>query len=870
MKLEEYGDEILIKIKNIQASTLWGYNAGIRTHYEQTDAALCESLFLDFLMTKGFKVWKGKSSRDIIGINFDFGTRSYEEELKHVSKMEDGDRKTELLEKIEANKDKYVKYSKDELRTLYYVNGVDVKYKEETIHYKMLYRTPSKAKVGNCMFIREELYNAAYDWMTMGLGAKLPEHGAKIVEMSAYAPLSTSTIVGKFHLPVENVLILEDQESVFRTLAKVVRAVPSQDGKMKCVVDDEETDVTNVLWDGMALIESDVLPDWCNGMALLRNHFFKACAFKTRIQDFFRDWYGEDYDPNYEVFDIFGYSHKLMDIKVITTDNAIKWKKFRDLMGDTMAEAYDYWVERLKADGEVWGIVKTDHPSKLDDVQQMSYQMVNTLPCDTNDIFELADNSVRYVESMKNDEDVFVAYLQRNATMVNHYQMMCDLYAWNPEFAKSRWWRREKRKIISDYVKFLKTGKITVNADNLTVCGNPYALLMYTVGGNWQNDPTLNYEEGVTQCYTTRFDDGEYLCGIRNPHNSSNNIVYLHNRHSSIMKKYFDFSENIIAVNCIETDIQSRANGMDFDSDFMYVTNNGVMVRSAEIAYRDFPTIVNVVPESGLTYDNTLEDYAKMDNNFAKSQMSIGESSNVAQLALTYYWTEPNKELYDIFVILSVVAQIAIDGIKRVYAIDPVEEIRRIRGLDCMKKYEGCDFPEFMRYTRKIEYTKNGKPRDGEDIRADREKRDSRINPSLRCPMNTLVGALGSIPRTPQIHTIPTEEFFIKEKGRAESRKISKVRQYAEECSYQIYLIMKSDELDIGSKYEMVGTIYEDIINQLSKLNISNGRTFNRLIGLALGVEAEGIIVKQNIALLRLLHRANPEKFLQNFAPAKK
>ena len=647
----------MIKIKNIQAATLWGYNAGIRTHYEQTDAALCESLFLDFLLKEGFRVWKGKSSRDIIGLNFDFGTRSYEEELKHVRKMPDSERKTELLEKIEKNKENYVKMSKDELRTLYYVNGVDVPYKEETIHYKMLYRTPSKAKVGHVVFIREELYDAAYDWMTMGLGAKLPEHGAKIVEMSAYAPLSTSTIVGKFHMPVENVLILEDQESMFRTLAKIVcvdQSSPQENPH--CAVRDEETDVVNVLWDGMALIESDALPDWCNGMALLRNHFFKACAFKTRIQDFFRDWYGEDYDPNHEIFDIFGYSHKLIDIKVITTDNSIKWRKFADLMGNTMAEAYDYWADRLKADGEMWGIVKTDHPSKLDDVQQMSYQMVNTLPCDTNDIFELADTSVRYVEALKNDEETFLSYLRRNATMVNHYQMMVDMYEWNPEFAQSTWWRNEKRKIINNYTKFLKTGKITVNADNLTVCGNPYALLMYAVGGNWEKDPSLNYEEGAVQCYTTRFADGEYLCGIRNPQNSPNNIVYLHNRHSSIMEKYFDFSPNIIAVNCIHTDIQSRANGMDFDSDFMYVTNNGVMVRSAEIAYKDFPTIVNAVPESGITYDNTLEDYAKMDNNFAKSQMSIGESSNVAQLALTYYWTEPSKELYDIFVILSVVA----------------------------------------------------------------------------------------------------------------------------------------------------------------------------------------------------------------------
>lgn len=81
---------------------------------------------------------------------------------------------------------------------------------------------------------------------------------------------------------------------------------------------------------------------------------------------------------------------------MITTDNAIKWKKFMDIMGNTPEEAYKYWCDRVNADGSYWGIVKTDHPSKLGDVQQMSYQMINTLPCDKEGIFELARTSIDY------------------------------------------------------------------------------------------------------------------------------------------------------------------------------------------------------------------------------------------------------------------------------------------------------------------------------------------------------------------------------------------------------------------------------------------------------------------------------------------
>ena len=86
----------------------------------------------------------------------------------------------------------------------------------------MLFRTPAKAKIGEVMFINEKLYETAHNWLTMGI--KLPEKGAKIVEMSAYAPLTTSTIVGVLNIPVENILILEDQDSFFRTFAEVVKA----------------------------------------------------------------------------------------------------------------------------------------------------------------------------------------------------------------------------------------------------------------------------------------------------------------------------------------------------------------------------------------------------------------------------------------------------------------------------------------------------------------------------------------------------------------------------------------------------------------------------------------------------------------------
>ena len=88
------------------------------------------------------------------------------------------------------------------------------------------------------------------------------------------------------------------------------------------------------------------------------------------------------------------------------------------------------------------------------------------------------------------------------------------------------------------------------------------------------------------------------------------------------------------------------------------------MVLAAKRCYEDFPTVVNDVPESGLTYNNTLEDYARMDIAMQGTQKAIGGSSDTAQLALSYYFNnvyhginnEDTKQYYDNFVILAVLA----------------------------------------------------------------------------------------------------------------------------------------------------------------------------------------------------------------------
>lgn len=327
----------------------------------------------------------------------------------------------------------------------------------------------------------------------------------------------------------------------------------------------------------------------------------------------------------------------------------------------------------------------------------------------------------------------------------------------------------------------------------------------------------------------------------------------------------------------------------------MLVTNQKEIVKCAKTCYEQYPTIVNSLRESGITYNNTKSDYATMDNKFSGSKMGIGWSSNLAQLAMTYYWTEKAKdnpdekkikELYDIFIILSVLAQIVIDSCKRLYEIDGEDEIKRISKLPCMvlTKHTGefssngkeknikCDFPEFMKYTKEIKYTKDGKEIPREEINEKKDRLKRRINHSLQCPMNWLEEWLDKIQGSSTSNTIPTSEFFIKMNGKPNNRQMSKIRSLVEK--YDLFVrAIHSSGIEEDVMIDRLIAESDFLVEELNKIKIGNIITINRLIETALGLET-GVGASKNLIgvntryarkIMNYLYKVDKEKFLLNF-----
>ncbi len=769
-----------IKIKSIQAASLYRYNNGYKFLLKQKDnrknnhleyresfldfgnAIINNSLFAIYVRKHGVTVNRHNISLDFLMMKFDRGVDQDDSDKENIKPS----------------------MTIQELRDYYYDNGATVNWeifnsktgkliKEKIITYKMLLRTPGKAKEGQCLFIRKELHEKVFNYLTMGLWNQMKnEKGAKIVEMSAYSTLITATAIDYIQIPIENIFVVKDQESIcyknavtvktkkvdsikikrndsaveqyinqygltfYKKIAKEnptlkyvhkdknelesygvnMKLCPQKEitySKIECYCDREKeaSEITNILWDGMGLIDNSIFPDNMEGFIYCRSHFFKSCLFKGNIQSYFKDYYGDNYDKAYET-DMTGRKIKVTEIKVIITENSLKWIKFLELMSKngTIEEAFKYYQKVMKRDNNMFAIVKTAHGSKYDELQRSSFQMNNTLlTTDYSILQKIALPSIEYCNKLKTNDKAFLNYLKVTGSArysINH--VLIDLYKLNDQFKYIEYFKKKRTEKINQLKdQRIKLGKLFQYGDNLTICGNPIAMLMKVTKQNYLDENCFIQADDRIQCYTTRFAEGERLAGFRSPHNSPNNIVYLENVYPQAIKQYFpDLGDHVIIINGIQTDIQSRLNGQDLDTDSIFTTNQEHIVALAKKAYLNCPTIINGIESEEVSrYDKSMLSYSQMDSTISAAQYHIGSASNLAQLALSYWFDGGclNTELEDIFIICSVLAQVAIDSCKRNFNIQVGSELARIEKLSCMKhspKYP-VFYADIQKYNKK-------------------------------------------------------------------------------------------------------------------------------------------------------------------------
>lgn len=636
--------------------------------------------------------------------------------------------------------------------------------------------------------------------------------------------------------------------------------VDDEKRKQCTVVRVDDYEIPNILWDGQGLCDSSIMPEGAEGFIYCRSHFFKSCLFVGNIQEFFKDYcveHGIDYETaTTEKTDMFKRKLKLRDIKAVISDKSIKWLKFIDLMGGKESKAFRYWRNFMKEHGNWFEIVKTVHHSKLGEYQKSAYQMNNSVPStDRNILQSVANCSIEYYNLLKNNDIEYLKYLEMTKNRFNINEVLLAMVGWNSDFTKTELFREKKSKDLNKLKNEMLAGRLWQKADNLTIVDNPISMLLTAVGDKVPlNEECFSVMADGVQCYTAKFKDGERLAAFRNPHNSPNNIIHLYNVYSEKLLKYFpDIGENIIVFNAIGTDTQARLNSQDCDSDFVYVTNQPELAELARTAYVEYPTIINSVEEKGVSeYHFCPEDFAKMDNAISAAQISIGVSTDLAQMALSYYYAGKMKsrELEDIFIILSVIGQISIDLAKKNFDINVVNEINRIKRLSCMKS--GL-VPRFMADAKKI---KNPKKQYSEGT-------VQRMN----CPMDIMAEIIGKeTNKYPENRKerLPVRKFFDENilKMKADNRKAERLAQVIQKYNDSMNKIRTDYGLDEEDEayFVLKNSVLNNALHKIGNKNI------DQAIVMKLIIEAiEGEYTDVQNTMLNFLYQMVPELFPKCF-----
>ncbi|MBQ6263988.1 MAG: hypothetical protein IJK60_00900 [Clostridia bacterium] len=620
--------------------------------------------------------------------------------------------------------------STSDLRDLLYENGFTMlNAKGNPIEYVRYKRSAGMSRVGKCYFIRKEMYKKMMAWSDFSPGSKkidaeMRKYGLTLktdpVAHEAYTALTLSTIEDTVEIPLDSILFLPDAK--FTTDAKTI-CVTSKNG---CVMAEEKqiNSMPTVLWDGEALLDESVFEQAGRsdkGMMLLRNRWFKSCAFNTKLQKWFKD------NCITEVSQLQGFTlaKDISQVKMVVTDTSLKF--FKVLSGKP-PYVIAYWISQLNNDGgETFGIVKSEKPTKYMGGQYVrtSYQLINTINITEKEAKKLVEpvnklkNDIRagyrgmkyYLDEYRSDG----SDLEFNPLLYKK-RLVSEILNKYPEFAETKMFYGFRNDIIREINSSVKQGKLLVRGTNAVLFGNGQELLNCCIRENfldlsWGAESAIK-AVGKGVIFSDFFMLGGKILCIRSPHITMGNISVADNRPVKF-EHYFNLTENIVCIDALDSPIQHRLNGCDYDSDTMLITDDKILTKAADRNYGEF-----LLPYNRLEFEPAEgKSLAEIDQLISENK--IGEIVNLSQKLNTIYWSVINTpdisiispdELYKDICILAVLSNTEIDKAKRIYKVD-VDSV-----LDELKaKYLGIfgeyfNEPEFWRYIN----ISSGKPKNND------------------------------------------------------------------------------------------------------------------------------------------------------------
>lgn len=601
-----------------------------------------------------------------------FTVKNIEIESKHHSAIINDTQKQYVKIKEPKTLRTNAELRKELYRNGFFCNGIE---------YCRFKRSSGSARTGKCLFINKPLFKPL---LAFSSGSVVLKDGQEtdLAAYEAYTSLTSSSIIDTLPIAPENILLIDDYESIFK---EDVIETRNENGWLK--TSEQNCEIINKIWDGQSLMDISLFGKYKKyGMVLLRNLMFKSCCFNSNIQQWFKDNHITD------ISQLNGKTRakQIKDIKLITTPSSIKYLKFG---------TWDNWLDHLYPK---FGVVKHDKKSHFfgGNLVQTHYQLINTLQMSKDEVREFLDESLSFAQKLRDNPAVvkyFIRYpdidgykpLSSPITSKNDavYKLMCI----NDNFTKTKYYQEFMNDLLRSFYKNLKNGHVYVNGNYSTLLGNPIEMLRQAIrvfDGSSQI--------GIGNIHSTRFAYNKTLLASRSPHVTMGNIWLPYNTENKLIDCYLNLTDEIVCINSIGENVLQRLSGADFDSDTVLLTDNEILIRAAKRNYTIFKTPTSSVSAEKVTRSYTPEEQADLD--IKTSVNKIGEIINLSQELNSLLWDklyhgssyDDIKGLYYDICQLDVMSGIEIDKAKKEFDIDNKRELYKIR-----KKYSQLLSDEF-------------------------------------------------------------------------------------------------------------------------------------------------------------------------------
>lgn len=388
--------------------------------------------------------------------------------------------------------------------------------------------------------------------------------------------------------------------------------------------------------DGMGLISPELSAKWAAELNLdyipaqwcVRQSFIKGMVCTFPIHEFCEEVNGGNYMIETSYKDESGnpiYAD-LRDYDMIISESQFKlWNFYSSI---------DQYIEECHKNNLEWGVSQYT-PKKAKDILNLNYQFIQTLDLNENDVRELADKFVKYINGVSYDNYFYMLLFllgeNVSAYKIKDYVQKSDNH-WlralilNPELRNDKYIRTKIRDLIKTKIQNGCMGEIIVDGNFQVIVSDPYAYMQHVCGLEVtgilkENEFYSNYwnEKGVDVVDT-----------MRSPLTYRSEHVVAHLVKNAETEKWYRYCYLGFIVNwhgheCV------RWAGSDFDYDIIASTSNKTMIKGT--FKNELPVVYD--PPSPKAINFTEEDLYKSDTfGFGSIIGSITNKSSIAYAML--------------------------------------------------------------------------------------------------------------------------------------------------------------------------------------------------------------------------------------------